>query len=226
MSAGIGKAQPATAIKTKAKPSLKNKLIRLADHLKREWQIYVLLAPAIIWFILFLYKPMYGLQIAFKDYSIFRGVAGSPWIGFEHFETLFSNDQFIRAVWNTIHISALNLLFGFPAPIILALMFNEILHATYKRFTQTIVYLPHFISTVIIAGIVITAFSPTAGIVNTILGYPVNFANHHHHADYSHRQYHGSIIRADHPAIPACHLFNCRRSQYLCLSTRSAKRAI
>ena len=171
MSAGIGKAQPATAIKTKAKPSLKNKLIRLADHLKREWQIYVLLAPAIIWFILFLYKPMYGLQIAFKDYSIFRGVAGSPWIGFEHFETLFSNDQFIRAVWNTIHISALNLLFGFPAPIILALMFNEILHATYKRFTQTIVYLPHFISTVIIAGIVITAFSPTAGIVNTILGW-------------------------------------------------------
>ncbi|SFR14716.1 ABC transporter permease [Poseidonocella sedimentorum] len=142
---------------------------RLWDHLRREWQIYLMLLPTIIWFIVFLYKPMYGLQIAFKDYSIFRGVAGSPWVGWEHFETLFSNDQFLRAVKNTITISFYNLLFGFPAPIILALMFNEVLHATYKRTAQTIVYLPHFISSVIISGIVITAFSPTAGIVNTVL---------------------------------------------------------
>ena len=145
--------------------------LRLYDHFKREWQIYVMLLPTIVWFIVFLYKPMYGLQIAFKDYSIFRGVAGSPWVGWEHFEVLFSNDQFIRAVTNTIKISALNLLFGFPAPIILALMFNEILNASYKKTAQTIVYLPHFISSVIIAGIVITAFSPTAGIVNTIIGW-------------------------------------------------------
>ncbi len=130
-----------------------------------------MLMPAIVWFIIFLYKPMYGLQIAFKDYSIFRGVADSPWTGFEHFETLFSNDQFIRAFWNTIKISALNLLFGFPAPIILALMFNEVINATYKKTAQTIVYLPHFISSVIIAGIVITAFSPSVGIVNTVLGW-------------------------------------------------------
>lgn len=145
--------------------------VRLLDHFRREWQIYVMLLPTIIWFIIFLYKPMYGLQIAFKDYSIFRGVVDSPWVGFEHFQTLFGNDQFIRAIWNTIYISALNLLFGFPAPIILALMFNEILHASYKKAAQTIVYLPHFISSVIIAGIVITAFSPTAGIVNTIIGW-------------------------------------------------------
>ena len=147
------------------------RLQRIIDHMKREWQIYIMLLPTLIWFVVFLYKPMYGLQIAFKDYSIFRGVANSPWVGFEHFETLFSNDQFIRAVTNTIKISALNLLFGFPAPIILALMFNEILHATYKKTAQTIVYLPHFISSVIIAGIVITAFSPTAGIVNTVMGW-------------------------------------------------------
>ncbi len=146
-------------------------LTRLVDHFKREWQIYVMLLPTIIWFVVFLYKPMYGLQIAFKDYSIFRGVAGSDWVGFEHFQTLFSNDQFLRAIKNTIVISALNLLFGFPAPIILALMFNEVLNATYKKTAQTIVYLPHFISSVIIAGIVITAFSPTAGIVNTIIGW-------------------------------------------------------
>lgn len=153
------------------KRTFKQKLNWFVDHIKNEWQIYLMLAPAIIWFIVFLYKPMYGLQIAFKDYSIFRGVAASPWVGWEHFQTLFSNDQFIRAFWNTIKISALNLLFGFPAPIILALMFNEIINATYKRFTQTIVYLPHFISSVIIAGIVTTAFSPTAGIVNTIIGW-------------------------------------------------------
>ena len=145
--------------------------VRLIDHFKREWQIYAMLLPTIIWFLVFLYKPMYGLQIAFKDYSIFRGVAGSPWIGWEHFETLFSNDQFIRAVHNTITISFYNLLFGFPAPIILALMFNEVMHATYKRTAQTIVYLPHFISSVIIAGIVITAFSPTAGIINTFVSW-------------------------------------------------------
>jgi putative aldouronate transport system permease protein len=157
--------------RSKSKKSLKYKLTWLADHFRREWQIYLMLAPAIIWFLVFLYKPMYGLQIAFKDYSIFKGVAASPWIGLEHFHTLFSNDQFIRAVWNTVKISGLSLLFGFPAPIILALMFNEILHTTYKRFSQTIVYLPHFISTVIIAGIVITAFSPTAGIVNAVLGW-------------------------------------------------------
>ncbi|MHA3979842.1 ABC transporter permease [Halovulum sp. GXIMD14794] len=147
----------------------KRRAVWLGDHFRREWQIYVLLAPTIIWFLLFLYKPMYGLQIAFKDYSIFRGIEGSPWVGFEHFETLFGNDQFLRAIKNTIMISGFSLLFGFPAPILLALMFNEILNATYKRTAQTIVYLPHFISTVIIAGIVITAFSPSAGIVNTFL---------------------------------------------------------
>ena len=144
---------------------------RVGDHLRREWQLYAMLLPTIIWLIVFLYKPMYGLQVAFKDYSIFRGVAGSPWIGFEHFETLFGNDQFLRALKNTVIISFYSLLFGFPMPIILALMFNEILNATYKKTAQTIVYLPHFISSVIIAGIVITAFSPSAGIVNTVMGW-------------------------------------------------------
>ncbi|SFR53186.1 carbohydrate ABC transporter membrane protein 1, CUT1 family [Yoonia tamlensis] len=145
------------------------RLNRIADHLRANWQIYVLLAPTIIWFIVFLYRPMYGLQIAFKDYSVFRGIDGSPWIGFEHFHTLFGSDQFIRALKNTVIISMLTLLFGFPMPIILALMFNEVLNQTYKKTVQTVVYLPHFISTVIISGIVITAFSPSSGVVNTVL---------------------------------------------------------
>ncbi len=144
---------------------------KIVEHLKREWQLYVMLLPMIVWLLLFLYKPMYGLQIAFKDYSIFKGVANSPWVGFEHFETLFGNDQFIRALRNTVIISFWTLVIGFPVPILLALMFNEIINHTFKKWSQTIVYLPHFISSVIIAGIVITAFSPSAGIVNTVLGW-------------------------------------------------------
>ena len=151
--------------------SVKEQLVWLADHFKREWQIYAMLAPMIIWFIVFLYKPMYGLQIAFKDYSIFRGIEASPWVGMEHFNDLFGNSQFLRAIKNTFLISFYSLIFGFPVPILLALMFTEIIHAVVKRSAQTIVYLPHFISTVIIAGIVITAFSPSAGIVNTVLGW-------------------------------------------------------
>lgn len=145
------------------------RITRIADHMRAHWQIYVLLAPTIIWFIVFLYRPMYGLQIAFKDYSVFRGIDGSPWIGFEHFHTLFGSDQFVRALKNTVIISLLTLLFGFPMPILLALMFNEVLNQTYKKTVQTVVYLPHFISTVIISGIVITAFSPSSGVVNTVL---------------------------------------------------------
>ena len=159
------------SVKPTARYAKPGKLDRIVHHLKREWQLYLMLIPTIIWLLLFLYKPMYGLQIAFKDYSLFRGVAASPWIGFEHFETLFGNDQFIRALRNTLIISFYNLLFGFPMPIILALMFNEVLNQTFKKTAQTIVYLPHFISSVIIAGIVITAFSPSAGIVNTVLGW-------------------------------------------------------
>ena len=151
--------------------SVKEQLVWLADHFKREWQIYVMLAPMLIWFVVFLYKPMYGLQIAFKDYSIFRGIEASPWVGMEHFNDLFGNSQFLRAIKNTFLISFYSLIFGFPVPILLALMFNEIINAVFKRSAQTIVYLPHFISTVIIAGIVITAFSPSAGIVNTVLSW-------------------------------------------------------
>ncbi|MHA6344940.1 ABC transporter permease [Roseivivax sp. CAU 1761] len=158
----------ATEAQRRRQPS---RIERVGDHLRREWQLYVMLIPTILWLAIFLYKPMYGLQIAFKDYSVFRGVAGSPWIGLEHFQTLFGNDQFLRALKNTIIISFYGLIFGFPMPILLALMFNEILRQTFKKTAQTIVYLPHFVSSVIIAGIVITAFSPSAGIVNTMLGW-------------------------------------------------------
>ncbi|KKB11382.1 sugar ABC transporter permease [Devosia geojensis] len=143
----------------------------LGEDLRRDWQLYLLVAPMIIWFLVFLYKPMHGLQIAFKDFSIFRGIEASPWVGLAHFQELFANELFIRSFWNTITISFLGLVFAFPVPIILALMFNEVQNALARRWAQTIVYLPHFISVVIVAGIVINFLSPSTGIVNTALGW-------------------------------------------------------
>jgi len=141
----------------------------LWGDMRRDWQLYLLLAPMAIWFALFLYKPMYGLVIAFQDFSIFRGIEKSPWVGFANFVELFQNDMFVRAFWNTITISGLGLIFAFPVPIILALMFNEVQNEVGRRWAQTIVYLPHFISVVIVAGIVINFLSPSIGIVNLIL---------------------------------------------------------
>lgn len=141
----------------------------LGEDLRRDWQLYLLLAPMVIWFALFLYKPMHGLQIAFKDFSIFRGVDASPWVGFAHFQELFNNGLFIRSFFNTITISAIGLLVAFPVPIILALMFNELQSAVARRWAQTVVYLPHFISVVIVAGIVINFLSPSTGVINIFL---------------------------------------------------------
>lgn len=141
----------------------------LWHDVRRDWQLYLLLAPMAIWFALFLYKPMYGLIIAFQDFSIFRGIEKSPFVGFANFVELFQNDMFVRAFWNTITISGLGLIFAFPVPIILALMFNEVQSEIGKRWAQTIVYLPHFISVVIVAGIVINFLSPSIGIVNLLL---------------------------------------------------------
>lgn len=171
MSLSIEKPAGSERDRERARAMSNSRLDRIVDHLKREWQLYLMLLPTVIWLLLFLYKPMYGLQVAFKDYSVFRGVAGSPWIGFEHFQTLFGNDQFIRAIKNTFIISFYSLLIGFPMPILLALMFNEVLNQLFRKTTQTIVYLPHFISSVIIAGIVIAAFSPSSGVVNTFISW-------------------------------------------------------
>jgi putative aldouronate transport system permease protein len=138
-------------------------------NIKRDYMLYLMIAPMIIWFILFMYKPMYGLQIAFKDFSAYKGISGSPWVGVEHFVTLFNSSQFISAIWNTLAISLLSLVISFPVPIILAVMINEVQKASYRKSIQTIIYLPHFISVVIVAGLVISFLSPATGVVNVIL---------------------------------------------------------
>ncbi|WP_312357393.1 sugar ABC transporter permease [Agrobacterium sp.] len=151
------------------KQDFPGRLHDLQEDMRRDWQLYLLLAPMLIWFAVFLYKPMYGLVIAFQDFSIFRGIEKSPWVGFANFVELFQNDMFIRSFWNTITISGLGLIFAFPVPIILALMFNEIQSGIARSWAQTVVYLPHFISVVIVAGIVINFLSPSIGIVNLML---------------------------------------------------------
>jgi putative aldouronate transport system permease protein len=151
-----------------ALPWRQNLTQTLSQNLRQNWQLYVLVAPLLIWFATFLYRPMLGIRIAFKDYSLFLGLANSPWIGFENFTALLSDDQFLRAVRNTLTISGYSLLLAFPMPIALALMFNEIQHSGLRRAAQVITYLPHFISVVIIAGLVVALASPSTGPVNII----------------------------------------------------------
>ncbi|QUI25293.1 sugar ABC transporter permease [Vallitalea pronyensis] len=137
----------------------------------KRWQLYVMLVPVILFYIFFVYRPLWGLQIAFKDYSVFKGLQGSEWAGLKHFELLFSNGEFPRKIWNTLIINVYGLIIGFPIPILLALLLNEVKHKLFKKTVQTITYLPHFISIVVIAGMVTNFLSPSTGIVNTIIAW-------------------------------------------------------
>ena len=112
---------------------------------------------------------MFGLQIAFKNYNVFQGISESPWVGFEHFKTFFTSPFFGRTLKNTLMLSLYNMLFAFPAPIILALMFNEVQKIKFKKFVQTCTYIPHFISVVIVASLVTSFLSPSSGVINTII---------------------------------------------------------
>lgn len=131
--------------------------------------LLIMLIPAAVYYILFHYKSMYGLIIAFKDYRLLDGIWGSPWAGLKHFEMAFSSTEFLRAFKNTMILSFYNLIFKFPAPILLALLFNEVRCMKFKRTVQTITYLPHFLSWVVLAGIVIDFLSPSTGPLNMIL---------------------------------------------------------
>lgn len=145
---------------------------QIMKTIKDDWQLYALLAPLYIWLLLFSYKPMYGLLIAFQDYNIWRGMAGSEWVWFENFATLFfgsGSTAFWRAFKNTVVISSYSLLFAFPLPILLALLFNEVKDGLFRRGVQTAMFLPHFLSDVILAGIVISFLDPSTGIVNILL---------------------------------------------------------
>lgn len=146
---------------------------------KKNWQLYILLIPCVVYFIVFNYFPMYGIQIAFRDYKAAFGIAGSAWVGLKQFKTFFESYYFFRLLINTLLLNLYGLIFSFPIPIILALMLNRIRNNHFKKFTQTIIYVPNFISTVVMAGMLYIFLSPSTGIINTIItqfgGQPIYF---------------------------------------------------
>ncbi len=135
----------------------------------RQRYLLLLLVPSIAYFIIFHYIPLYGLTIAFKDYQIQKGILGSTWVGFAHFERLFHMESFRQVFKNTIVLGFLKFIFGFPAPIIFAVMLNEVQHSIIKKPVQTISYLPHFMSWVVLGGILTQLLSPSTGPVNLII---------------------------------------------------------
>ena len=137
-------------------------------YMKRNWVLYLMLLVPIVYILLFKYLPMFGTLIAFQDYNIFEGILGSDWVGLEHFKEAFANKDFWRAFKNTIVLNVGSLIVGFPVPIILAIFLNEVTSPRIKKSTQLILYLPHFLSWVIIAGIIQQLFSGT-GMVNEML---------------------------------------------------------
>ena len=144
------------------------------NTLKKDWMrnrsLYLLMLPPILFYVLFHYKPMYGVLIAFKDYAPRLGVWKSPWVGFKHFSRFFNGIYFKRVVRNTLLINLYNLIFGFPAPIILALLLNEIRCRRFKNMVQTITYMPHFISLIIITGM-LKDFCASNGLFNDVVAF-------------------------------------------------------
>jgi putative aldouronate transport system permease protein len=139
---------------------------------KKMWSdryLYLLLLPVIAYYLIFHYAPMYGVIISFQDYNMFKGVFGSKFIGLDNFRDIFSNSDFYVVLRNTLMLNFLSLLFGFPGPIILALLLNELTSVRFKRTIQTLVYLPHFISWVVVASLIIPMLSPRDGIVNAVI---------------------------------------------------------
>ena len=138
-------------------------------RLKRDWRLYLMLLIPVTWYLLFCYKPMIGVMIAFQKYSLVKGMWGSKFVGLKNFEFVMGLRDFPLALKNTLYLNLLGLIMGFPVPIVLAIMLNEIRSKGGKRVSQTLLYLPHFLSWIIIGGMVLKIFAPTTGVVNAML---------------------------------------------------------
>lgn len=157
-------------MKTRSKCALPSiQRISPLRRLLRSWQLYVLLAPTLIYLFLFNYVPMYGLQIAFRDFAIKKGISGSPWVGWKHFLFFFNSPQFGSLVSNTVKISLYSLLWGFPLPILLALMINEVRFTKLKKVLQNITYAPFFISTVVLVSMLNVFLAKSDGLINQFI---------------------------------------------------------
>ena len=153
----------------------------LGVYFRNNWQLYLLLLIPVIFVIVFKYAAYPGLRMAFMNYKPAKGYAGSKWVGWETFEKIFRDKDFHRALKNSLAFNFLDLAIGFPVPIILALLLNELTHTGFKRITQTVIYLPHFLSWIIISGLALRLLAPTDGLINILLGKagiaPIPFLN-------------------------------------------------
>ena len=142
--------------------------MKALKKLRHDWMLYVMLAPPIAYFVIFHVIPILGMRLAFQDYRI---IGDNVWVGFKHFDVLFSSPAFMNVIRNTLVISAMKMIFGFPVPILLAILINEVSRRYFRKYVQSVVYLPHFLSWVVIAGIWIKLLSPSEGAVNLIAGF-------------------------------------------------------
>jgi len=149
--------------------SITAKLKETTSKIRKRKLLYIMLVPGLLYFLIFKYVPMYGVLIAFKDFNFSKGIMGSPWVGTKYFEILFRSKDFWLIFWNTLIINLYKLAWGFPGPIIIALLLNEVRKMWFKRIIQTSIYLPHFISWIVIGGMFIQMLSPSNGIINTII---------------------------------------------------------
>lgn len=149
----------------------KTKAQKLWDKIRRNWLLYLFVLPSVIYIACFSYAPMYGLQIAFRNFKVKLGFFGSEWVGLKWFTRFFELPRFWQILENTLSISIYSLVCNFLLPIILAVSLNNIRNRRYKKFAQTVTYMPHFISTVVLVGMMSVFFSPQSGFVNTILGW-------------------------------------------------------
>ena len=135
----------------------------------RDRHLYLLLLPVFAYYITFHFVPMYGVVMSFTDYNIFAGLRGSEWVGLYNFRLMFRNDEFFTVLRNTVVLNVISLFVAFPAPLILALLLNEVRNRKFKRTVQGIVYLPHFLSWVVVSGLIVSVLSPSSGLVNNII---------------------------------------------------------
>lgn len=164
----MSQSQASVTNKDFTKKETRSKWSETKIHIKNNKWLYILAIPGILYFLVFKYAPMYGVIIAFKDYVPFLGINGSQWVGMQNFKDFFINPDFFRIMGNTLILSFLSIAISFPAPIILAILLNEVRHAIYKRIVQTMVYVPHFLSWTIVVSLTAMLFSVNGGVITDL----------------------------------------------------------
>lgn len=160
-------------VSAKKKPSARALLVPqregLFQNIRKYWELYLFIVPALVLIIIFRYVPLYGITIAFKDFRAILGIQGSPWVGFEHFIRFFGTALSGRIITNTLVLNLMQLFMGFPVPILLAIMLHHLTHKRYRRLVQTATYMPHFISVVVVVGMMFLFLSPRIGIYGHVV---------------------------------------------------------